>query len=65
MGRSLRVVGLARPGEVAFFSYLGSRTGLSSAFLMYWRIKRRSENHNINITSHQELSPSTKSTLDI
>jgi len=32
MGRSLRVVGLARPGEVAFFSYLGSRTGLSSAF---------------------------------
>mmetsp|Transcript_12563 Transcript_12563/g.23188 ORF Transcript_12563/g.23188 Transcript_12563/m.23188 type:complete len:202 (+) Transcript_12563:537-1142(+) len=31
MGRSLRVVGLARPGEVAFFSYFGSRTGLSSA----------------------------------
>mmetsp|Transcript_44681 Transcript_44681/g.95082 ORF Transcript_44681/g.95082 Transcript_44681/m.95082 type:complete len:274 (-) Transcript_44681:113-934(-) len=30
-GRSLRVVGLARPGEVAFFSYLGSSMGLSSA----------------------------------
>mmetsp|Transcript_9014 Transcript_9014/g.20965 ORF Transcript_9014/g.20965 Transcript_9014/m.20965 type:complete len:202 (+) Transcript_9014:544-1149(+) len=31
MGRSFSVVGLASPGDVAFFSYFGSRTGLSSA----------------------------------
>lgn len=31
MGRSFRVVGLAREGVVAFFSNLGSMTGSSSA----------------------------------
>jgi hypothetical protein len=33
MGRSLRVVGLAREGVVAFFSNFGSMIGSSSAFV--------------------------------